>query len=110
MENKDDIISSVNSSSSPRSKISDLLPSDILEEIGVPKIHKNPKVSISSSNLKYASLNDDEINEKYLMNHINGSSKFIYHSNLNVMNVKFIIVIFVINLSKNSKELQNSKH
>ena len=87
MENKDDIISSVNSSSSPRSKISDLLPSDILEEIGVPKIHKNPKISISSSNLKYASLNDDEINEKYLMNHTNGSSKFIYHSNLNAMNV-----------------------
>ena len=25
-------------------------------------------------------------------------------------NIKFIIVIFVINLSKNSKELQNSKH
>ena len=47
MENKDEIIASVNSSTSPRSKISDLLPSDILEEIGVSKIHKNPKVSVS---------------------------------------------------------------
>ena len=43
MENKDEITTSVNSSSSPRSKISDLLPSDILEEIGVSKIYKVQK-------------------------------------------------------------------
>ena len=76
MENKDEIIPSVNSSTSPRSKISDLLPSDILEEIGVTKVHKNPKVSVSSNNLKYDSLNNDDIKEIGLVNNNYGSSKY----------------------------------
>ena len=87
MENKDEIIASVNSSTSPRSKISDLLPSDILEEIGVSKIHKNPKVSVSSNNLKYDTLNDDEINGRNTVNNNYGSSKFVYRSNINTMEI-----------------------
>ena len=87
MENKDEIIASVNSSTSPRSKISDLLPSDILEEIGVSKIHKNPKVSVSSNNLKYDTLNDDEINGRNTINNNYGSSKFVYRSNINTMEI-----------------------
>ena len=85
MENKDEITTSVNSSSSPRSKISDLLPSDILEEIGVSKIYKVPKVSVSSKNLKYDSLNDEEINRRNTVNNNYESSKFIYRSNMNTM-------------------------
>ena len=87
MENKDDLIPSVNSSTSPRSKISDLLPSDILEEIGVTKVHKNPKVSVSSNNLKYDSLNNDDIKEIGLVNNNYGSSKYIYRSNMNGMEI-----------------------
>ena len=87
MENKDDLIPSVNSSTSPRSKISYLLPSDILEEIGVTKVHKNPKVSVSSNNLKYDSLNDDDIKEIGSVNNNYGSSKYIYRSNMNAMEI-----------------------
>ena len=87
MENKDEITTSVNSSSSPRSKISDLLPSDILEEIGVSKIYKVPKVSVSSKNLKYDSLNDEEINRRNTVNNNYESSKFIYRSNMNTMEI-----------------------
>ncbi len=87
MENKDELIPSVNSSTSPRSKISDLLPSDILEEIGVSKVHKNPKVSVSSNNLKYDSLNDVDIKEIGLVNNNYGSSKYIYRSNMNAMEI-----------------------
>ena len=86
MENKDEIIASVNSSTSTSSKISDLLPSDILEEIGMTKM-QNPKISVSSNHLKYDSLNDEEINEKISIKNKNESSKFIYHSNMNSIEI-----------------------
>ena len=86
MDNKYEKIPSNNISVSPSSKISDLLPSDILEEIGMTKM-QNPKISVSSNHLKYDSLNDEEINEKISIKNKNESSKFIYHSNMNSIEI-----------------------
>ena len=86
MDNKYQKIPSNNNGVSPSSTISDLLPSDILEEIGMTKM-QNPKISVSSNHLKYDSLNDEEINEKISIKNKNESSKFIYHSNMNSIEI-----------------------
>ena len=77
MENKEEMNSQINNSNTPNSIISDLLPSDLLEEIGVYKVQKNPKVSVSSNNLKYDLLNDEDTIERRSTINSYGSSQFI---------------------------------
>ena len=90
MENKEEMNSQINNTNTSNSIISDLLPSDILEEIGVYKVKKNPKVSVSSNNLKYDILNDEDTIERSSTNNSYGSSKMINsfrNSNFNSMDM-----------------------
>ena len=86
MENNEEQVTSVNSSSS-HSIISDLLPSDILEEIGVQKKKpKAPKVSISSNNLKCDNLNLADSDERFPINNLNNRQLYFQNLNPNYMN------------------------
>ena len=86
MENNEEQGTSVNSSSS-YSIISDLLPSDILEEIGVQKKKpKVPKVSISSNNLKCDNLNLADLDERFPINNLNSRQLYFQNLNPNYMN------------------------
>ena len=86
MENNEEQCTSVNSGSS-HSILSDLLPSDILEEIGVQKKKpKVPKVSISSNNLKCDNLNLTDSEERFQINNFKNRQLYFQNLNPNYMN------------------------